>query len=77
MGELRQSKLDGERRQMMRTVRHTITATLLVLTVASFAAHPADVSLVKARAIAKEAYVYGLPLVMGYKAIYETATKVG
>ncbi len=36
-------------------------------------AHAAEVSPVGARAIAKEAYVYGLPLVMNYKAIYLSA----
>ena len=61
----------------MKTARHTIAATLLFLTVGSFPAHAADVSPVEARAIAMEAYVYGLAPVMGYKAIYEVAAKGG
>ena len=77
MGELGQSKLNSERRQIMKAVRYTITATLLLLTVGSLPARAADISPVEARAIAKEAYVYGLAPVMGYKAIYEIGIKGG
>jgi hypothetical protein len=40
------------------------------LTAAPFTARAAEVSLAQARAIAAEAYLYGLPLVMNYKAMY-------
>lgn len=63
--------------ETMKMIRTTLIACLLLITVAPFAARAADVSPAEARAIAKEAYVYGLPLVMGYKAIYETTAKGG
>ena len=48
-----------------------ITAFLFMATAP--VATQADISPNQARAIAKEAYVYGLPLVMNYKAIYLSA----
>ncbi len=59
----------------MKMIQTTLIACLLLITVAPLAARATDVSPTEARAIAKEAYVYGLPLVMGYKAIHETAAK--
>lgn len=61
--------------ETMKMIQTTLIACLLLITVAPFAARAADVSSTEARAIAKEAYVYGLLLVMGYKAIHETTTK--
>ena len=45
---------------------------LLVTAIGPVGTQATDVNPDQARTIAKEAYVYGLPLVMNYKAIYET-----
>ncbi len=55
---------------MRGTVRTVILATLLFITVAPIVARASEVSLAEARAIAKEAYVYGFPLVDGYRMMY-------
>jgi len=54
----------------MKSIRKTIIVCLLFAVCSPFAARAADVSPAEARVIAREAYVYGLPLVMGYKAMY-------
>jgi hypothetical protein len=43
---------------------------LLLMSIAPFSARSAEISPAQARAIAAEAYLYGLPLVMNYKAMY-------
>jgi len=54
----------------MKTLRNTITGGLLFIALAPFAAGAADVSPADARAIAKEAYIYGYPLVDYYRILY-------
>jgi hypothetical protein len=54
----------------MRTFRNTIIASLLFIASAPFATRAADISPAEARAIAKEAYIYGFPLVDGYRMMY-------
>jgi len=50
-----------------------IFASLLFMANAPFTAHAAGVSPTEAHAIAREAYLYGVPLVMNYKAMYLNA----
>jgi len=50
-----------------------IIAILLTIAVAPIAAHAAGVNPAEARAIAGEAYLYGFPLVMNYKTMYQYA----
>lgn len=57
----------------MKTIRNTILMALLFMAAAPFAARAAEVSPAEARAIAAEAYLYGLPLVMNYKTMYLSA----
>ncbi len=54
----------------MKTIRNTSIIALLCIAVAPFAARAADISPSEARAIAKEAYIYGYPLVDGYRMMY-------
>jgi hypothetical protein len=54
----------------MKTLRNTIILGLLFVAPAPFAARAADVNLAEARAIAKEAYLYGYPLVDVYRMLY-------
>lgn len=57
-------------KKMMQIV---VISTLLFMAISPIAGHAANVSPVQARAIAKEAYLYGLPLVMNYKTMYHYA----
>ena len=54
----------------MKTIRHSIIAGLLFVAAAPFAAQAAEVHPAEARVIAKEAYIYGYPLVDGYRMMY-------
>ncbi len=54
----------------MKALRTTIVVCLLFIAAPPFAARAADVSPTGARALAREAYLYGVPLVMNYKAMY-------
>jgi hypothetical protein len=58
---------------MRKAVQIIMITTFLFMATTPVVAHAADVSPADARAIAKEAYLYGLPLVMNYKAIYLSA----
>jgi hypothetical protein len=58
---------------MGKAVQIIMITMFLFMATAPVAAHAADVSPADARAIAKEAYLYGLPLIMHYKAIYLSA----
>ncbi len=53
----------------------TIFAGLLFMANSPIAGRAAEVTPAQARAIAKEAYVYGLPLVMNYKTMYQLAVR--
>ena len=57
----------------MTTVHRTIIAGLLFAVSGPFAARAADITPAQARVIAREAYVYGVPLVMNYKTMYQYA----
>jgi len=54
----------------MRTVRRTIIATLVLIMVAPYGARAAEFSPAEARTVAREAYVYGYPLVDNYRIVY-------
>jgi hypothetical protein len=54
----------------MKTTRSTIITSLLLAITTPIAALAVEVSPEQVRAIAAEAYLYGLPLVMNYKAMY-------
>ncbi len=54
----------------MKTLRKAIIAALLFIAVTPVAAHPADISMAEVRAIAREAYIYGYPLVDSYRSLY-------
>ncbi len=56
--------------QTTKTIQVAIIAILLTIAVAPFATRAADVSPEEARTIAREAYVYGFPLVDGYRMMY-------
>ena len=57
----------------MKALRTTSVVCLLFLAVSPFAARATDVSPAEARALAREAYLYGVPLVMNYKTMYQYA----
>jgi hypothetical protein len=60
-----------------KTIRAALIAGLLFVVAGPLSAHVAAVNLAEARAIARAADVYGLPLVMSYKTIYLNAAWKG
>jgi hypothetical protein len=65
---------ESKTNQTIRTIRGAIVAvSVLFMTAVPVAAHATDVTPNQARTIAMKAYVYGLPMVMNYKAIYLSA----
>jgi hypothetical protein len=70
---LQQTQTTKGNKPMKRGLQSTIISVLLFIVVAPLTSRGAEVTPAEARAIAREAYLYGVPLVMNYKAIYLSA----